>query len=65
VEVKNFLPAVLKRPRRVPYRKKGSFLVTLPDMETGSILQFRAATGVHSQAAPARAVSKAKKQPLI
>jgi hypothetical protein len=34
-------------------------------METGSILRLRAATGAHSPAVLALAVSKAKKQPLI
>jgi hypothetical protein len=54
-----------------PFRRKArggkrSFAVTLPDMETGSMLRQRVEMGAPWRAAPARAVvSKAKKQPLI
>ncbi|MBN3754513.1 hypothetical protein G3N95_16305 [Paraburkholderia sp. Tr-20389] len=61
-EVKEFLRSM----RRVRVgSQKGPFPVTLPDMENGSMLLRRVETGLRSLAAPARAVSKAKKQLLI
>ncbi|WP_223958037.1 hypothetical protein [Paraburkholderia sabiae] len=61
-EVKEFRASI--RRARVS-SQKGSFPVTLPDMENGSMLLLCVETGLHSQAVQARAASKAKKQLLI
>ncbi|MEM5370329.1 hypothetical protein V4C53_30410 [Paraburkholderia azotifigens] len=61
-EVKEFRSSILDVRS---LSQKGSFPVTLPGMENGSMLLLSVETGWHSLAVQARAASKAKKQLLI